>query len=106
MGMDLIPIKPTPDARRYPPGEACAGHIMCLHYNWLNWEWLFDHLDKWGVDTSTFSFYNEGEVIPADVCRAVASAIQSNLSELDEGARQWIRPQIGLWQTCGGYAQW
>jgi len=101
MGMDLKPLNPSDNAPRDKDGEVTMG---C--YGWTGWTWLVDHLNEWGVDTAEFSGYNDGDEISAGTCALVADAIEAHLVELAEWERDWIKPHIDLWRTCGGYAQY
>ena len=101
MGMTLIPIRPTQTA---PPDK--YGGPMGLQYNLDDWGWLRQQLRGWGVDTARFSGCNDGERIPATVCRQVADALAAHLGELDGEQRKWLRPQIRVWRTGGGFRQW
>ena len=107
MGMDLKPINPTKDAPRYPDdGESGSGEVIWGRYNWSGWTYITDKLESWGVDLTDFSGSNDGGVIPAEKCIEVANAIESHLNDLDEEDREWLRPHIVKWRTCGGYEQW
>ena len=98
--MTLIPIRPTQKA----PLDK-NGNSPWLHYNLDDWGWLRQQLRRWGVDTARFSSCNDGERIPAKVCRQVADALESHLGELDAEQRRWLRPQIRVWRTGGGFRQ-
>jgi hypothetical protein len=78
MGMTLIPIRPTQKA----PLDK-NGNPRWLHYNLGDWGWLRQQLRGWGVDTARFSSCNDGERIPAKLCRQVADALEVHLGELD-----------------------
>lgn len=86
MGMDLIGAK--------------------LHYNWAGWFWLIKKLQAWGVDTSEFGFFNDGDPICKETCQAVATAIETHLDELDQPDRDWIVSHIAAWRECNGCEQW
>ena len=62
--MDLVPLNPSEDA----PADG-YGITWGHHYNWSDWRWLIEHLEKWQVDCSEFSFWNEGEVISEATCK-------------------------------------
>jgi hypothetical protein len=94
MGMDLLPIQPT------------VGYATPLSYNWAGWRWLRTKLNEWNVDTSHLRGSNDGDEIPSEKCCEIADAIEAHLYELDECEREWLRPHIVLWRTCGGYEQW
>lgn len=100
MGMDLKPLRPTPNA---PLDD--RGFHQWGHYNWTGWEWLIEHLEQWGVNTGEFVFLNDGKAISEETCLRVANAIEVHLSELEERHQKWLEPHIRLWRTCGGYAQ-
>lgn len=106
MGMDLKPINPSANAPRHStddkwsPNEAFWGR-----YNWSGWSYIIDRLNEWGVDTSTFAGCNDGAVIPDEVCKQVADAIEKNAPNLDEEHRDWLLGHVLLWRTCGGYEQ-
>ena len=53
-----------------------------------------------------FSGCNDGERIPATLCRQVVDALEAHLGELDGEQRRWLRPQIRVWRTGGGFRQW
>lgn len=76
-----------------------------LSYNWGAWRRLIYLLQSWGVDTSEFSCYNDGELISRNTCLAVAWAIEANLEFLDECEREWLEPHIELWRYSGGVTQ-
>lgn len=101
MGMDLKPVKPTKAA----PRDADGGHIWGC-YNWNGWGWLRDFLNRHGADTSHMAGCNDGDLIPADVCRAYADVIERELPNLAGDDRRWLTPHVILWRTCGGYEQW
>jgi hypothetical protein len=101
MGMDLKPARPRKDAPRDEKGRVIWGG-----YNWGGWTYICTKLYEWGVDTSEFSGCNDGELIKAKTCRAVAKAIEDNLHTLDERHQKWLAPHIELWRTCGGYRQY
>lgn len=106
MGMDLKPIRPSKNAPRYPADDKYApGQVIWGRYNIAGWGWIWDRLTEWGVDTSEFSGFNNGDKISAATCRKVADAIEQHLPELDERNRRWLEPHIALWRTCGGYRQ-
>lgn len=100
MGMDLCPVAPSEDA---PTDE--NSHIWG-RYNWNGWRWLVEHLNKWGVDTIEFSGFNDGDLISEETCKKVADAIEKNLHTLDEEDQTWLKEDIILWRTCGGYYQY
>ena len=79
---------------------------MGLNYNLDDWGWLRGQLRVWGVDTAQFSDCNDGERIPAKVCRQVADALAAHLDEIDGEEREWWQPQIQIWRTGGGFRQW
>lgn len=101
MGMDLKPIKPSANAPRNEGGEIRWGR-----YNWSGWSWLRTHLEDWGVDTSELSGMNDGATISEATCLKIADAIEAHLDELNVEDRGWLKPDIALWRTCGGYEQW
>lgn len=77
-----------------------------LHYNWNGWKWLVENLESWGVDVSELKFFNDGDPISAETCVAIAAAIESNISELDDDPREWIASHIEAWRKCDGCEQW
>lgn len=101
MGMDLKPIRPS---KKAPRDE--NGHPKWGRYNISGWSYIWDQLNRWGVDTSEFSGYNDGDKISAKTCRAVADAIEKHLPEMSERDRRWLEPHVILWRTCGGYRQY
>lgn len=94
MGMDLHSVAST------------IGQQFRLHYNWTGWEWLIEHLQKWGLDTEQFSFWNDGELISFEVCNAVASTLSAHIDEIDDEDRPWIESHIVAWRSSGGFRQW
>ncbi len=101
MGMDLVPVRPHKNAPRNDNGA-----VICIHYNWRGWRYVIEKLRQWDVDVSEFRHSNDGELIKAKTCKAVAQAIEDNLHTLDEKEQNWLRPHIDLWRTCGGYRQY
>jgi len=96
MGMDLLP-------RRH------KRKIHGLHYNWSGWSELWTFLNKWGVDTSEFSEWNDGAVISAKTCRIVAEMIKLHKAELSQGGSEWIEGHDKGWRAfgdSGGCEQW
>jgi hypothetical protein len=77
-----------------------------LSYNWAGWRWLVANLEAWGVDVCELKFFNDGDPISAETCRAIADAIYSHLDELDAEDVEWIGPHIWRWRTCTGCNQW
>lgn len=108
MGMDLKPIAPTKEAPRHPADdEYSPSEPVWGRYNWSGWRLQIDLLLKWGADPTALGFAgsNDGQIIPAWACKKVADLIEANLHTLDEETREWLRPKIILWRTCGGYRQ-
>ena len=99
MGMDLKPIDPSPDAPTDEYG------VTWGRYNWSGWSWLVDHLNKWGVDTNEFKGMNDGDPISKETCLKVADTIEQHLDELEPRDQKWLKDDIVLWRTCGGYEQ-
>lgn len=100
MGMDLKPIAPSPDAPEDEFG------VEWGRYNWTGWLWLHRALQNWGIDTTEFSGSNDGAVISDKTCKLVADEIERRLPELEGKYRDWLRPHVAKWRTCGGYEQW
>lgn len=65
MGMDLS-----------PRNRECAS----LHLNWTGWNIFCNLVDALGCDTSSLSGSNDGDYIPAAVCRAFAKSIRSAIA--------------------------
>src|ERR1035437_9089446 len=78
MGMDLSGswMKSTPNEIKKRLGDPC------IHYNWSGWSFITSFLEKHGVDMSSFSGSNDGQLIPRDVCMIVAETIEKYLDEL------------------------
>ena len=96
MGMDLL-------ARRHKK------RIPVLHYNWSGWSELWGLLNKYGVDTSEFSGWNDGNVISAKTCRVVAEMIRLHKAELSQDGCEWIEGHEEGWRAfgkSGGCEQW
>lgn len=109
MGMDLKPVRPTKKAPRYPKDYHYApqrGKVIWGRYNWAGWRCICEHLHQWGVLTKEFDGMNDGKLISAKTCRAVADAIEKHLPELPPDEQEWLKDDIELWRTCGGYRQW
>ena len=107
MGMDLKPINPSKDAPRYPSDDKYSPNdVIWGRYNWSGWSYICNLLNEWGVNTSEFSGMNDGEVISEETCKKVADAIEAHLDELDKEHREWLKDDIALWRTCGGYRQY
>lgn len=77
-----------------------------LAYNWAGWRWLVAKLQSWGVDTSEFTFSNDGAQLSAETCRRVAGAIADHLDELAPEEHDWLGPHVERWKTCRGCEQW
>ena len=104
--MDLKPLRPSKEAPRWPADhEYSPNAVMWGRYNRTGWSWLLKYLNEWGVDTSEFSGFNDGDEISGKTCLAVADAIEAHLHELEKEDRDWLAPHVALWRTCGGYAQ-
>lgn len=101
MGMDLKPVNPSPGAPHHEDGTVKWGR-----YNWSGWRWLTEHLDEWGVDTSEFKGMNDGDPISEATCIKVAEAIEQHINELEPCDQRWLKDDIVLWRTCGGYLQY
>lgn len=97
MGMDLVPISPTSDAPRYPLDsryELLRGKLISPSYSISEWNLLLNRLDSWGVDVAGFSSFNDGDRISAEICRAVADAIEANLHTLPYDG--WDDDRVGF----------
>ena len=99
MGMDLKPIKPTKAAPRDENGEPIWGR-----YNWSGWRHLGEQLIQWGHSdlVNYMSGWNDGEVIPKEICQRIGKAIEEHL---DLEWREYEKMKVVLWKTCGGYKQ-
>jgi hypothetical protein len=92
MGMDLSPIN---------------AKLEGLSYNWDAWLFLMEKLNEWGVDTREFSGSNDGELISASTCRAVADALEAHVDEIPgEKNRKFFRAGIEAWRHSNGFCQW
>jgi len=100
MGIDLKPINPS---KKAPLNE--DGTIKWARYNWAGWSALAEYLEQWGVDISEFSWMNDGDEISEKTCLAVADAIEAHLAEVDEDKRVFLKHNIEIWRTCGGFLQ-
>ena len=92
MGMDLC------------TADASGSHD--LRYNWNGWSYLIDLLNSWGVDTSEFVGFNDGDLISEETCKKVAAALELHLDELSDKDRKWLEPHIEEWRNSGGFRQW
>ena len=110
MGMDLIPVRPSKDAPRYPKNffyKPYRGQPTPARYDWGGWSLITGLLVKWGVKLEGFSGMNDGEIIKAAKCREVADAIEKHLDDPDVAEhKEWLKEDIILWRTCGGYRQY
>ena len=107
MGMDLKPINPSADAPRWPNDDRfSANEVIWGRYNWRGWSWLCHQLEQWDVDISELAGTNDGAIISEATCLEIADAIEKNLNTLSAEDRNWLKNDIQLWRTCGGYEQW
>jgi len=108
MGMDLLAVHPSAEARRFEKDEAwwgcfanCitgpytpppegplraqqehrAGAVVPGRYYIGTWARLLEVLPAWGVNTDGFPVDNRGRVISGRVCRQVADALSAHLVE-------------------------
>ncbi len=108
MGMDLLAVKPSAEARRFEKDEAwwgcfanCttnpytpppegplraqqehrAGAVVPGRYYIDTWARLLEALPAWGVNTDGFPVDNSGHVISGRACRRVADALNAHLVE-------------------------
>lgn len=78
-----------------------------LSFNWTGWHIFLELLEKWGVNTDEFEYFNnDGHPISKSTCMAVADAIEAHLDELDDDIRDWLGPQIPNWRYCNGCSQY
>jgi hypothetical protein len=80
-----------------------------LHYNWNGWSTLIGYLEKWDVDVSEFSEFNDGDLIKPKTCRIVADALLAHWSDVKPQDREWLRGHSYRWQKMaeqGGAEQW
>lgn len=104
-------------------------------YNWSGWRWLYEYLVGWGVGVEELKFTNDGDLISAETCKAIAEALDRHRAELldeedeigpEEEAflnllppkarefiksqtpttSEWIDQQILFWRECNGCEQW
>ena len=110
MGMDLKPVRPWKSAPRNSPLDKYDPNgVIWGRYNWSGWSWILNHLREWGMsqeDLSYFSGCNDGDLIPTKTCQRVADLIEKNLDTLEPDDQVWIKEDIILWRTCGGYRQY
>lgn len=103
MGMDLSGqfMKSTPkDVKKrlmYGPH---------LHYNWSGWSYLCKFLEDHGVDMSSFSGSNDGELIPRNICMIVADTIEKYIHELPQADQDWLKKDIEAWKWARNYRQY
>lgn len=69
MGMDLIARKPKTTASE------------SIHFNWTGWRVLASVLGQLDADLRLMSGTNDGDYIPAPVCRAWSKLLKRALSE-------------------------
>jgi hypothetical protein len=102
MGMDLSGswMKSTPNEIKKRLGDPC------IHYNWSGWSFITSFLEKHGVDMSSFSGSNDGQLIPRDVCMIVAETIEKYLDELSPDDQIWLKPHIESWKWAKNYRQY
>ena len=85
------------------------GRVPVLDYNWNGWATLWAYLNLWGVDTSEFTGWNDGDPIGPETCRVIAQAIRKHFKELSAEDRKWLRGHAAKWQAfaeTGGCLQW
>lgn len=103
MGMDLKPVRPNkkyprnPLDAKYEPGKPQWGR-----YNCWGWSYLLKKLDAWGLQEQ-LPVYNDGELIPAKVCKKIAALITEHESELKGTEQEWILKDVIEWENCGGF---
>lgn len=99
--MLLIPIRPTQKA----PLDRNEMPVL-LKYPWEDWFELRSRLKAWGVDVKPLAETNDGERIPARLCRQIADVIEAHLDEWDADSQELMRSDIPVWRTGGGFRQW
>ena len=103
MGMDLKPVKPT---KAYPRDD--DNRLIWGRYNWSGWRHLGDQLIDWGHSdlVNYMTGWNDGELIPKEVCQRIGKAIEEHLGEIENPEwREYERTKALMWKTCGGYKQ-
>lgn len=83
-----------------------------LHYSWDGWRFLREFACKQGIDAAQITDSNDGNILSAAICRAVANAIESQPSEYD---KFFAGPAYGpapaaeharIWRESSGFEQW
>jgi hypothetical protein len=98
MGMDLVPRRPS-----------IASPKIDLRYNWNGWSNLITYLEKWGVDTTEFGGWNNGDTICVKTCLAVATAIDAHYDTLSKEGKEWLQGHADQWRMlakAGGGLQY
>lgn len=77
-----------------------------LHYNWSGWSFITNFLESHGLDMSTFSGDNSGDLIPRDICMQAADIIEKHIGELPQEDQDWLKPHIESWRWAKNYKQY
>jgi hypothetical protein len=97
MGMDLRPVNsPKYVSAMTENGVAWDDEGKWGRYNIDGWSDLLNYLRRKGF-ARRLPVFNDGELIPAAVCRRIA-----DLLDLAEGEDSWAREHASWWRTCGG----
>lgn len=73
-----------------------------LSFNWHGWAVLADLIERLGCATSTLSFTNDGDYIPAPVCRQFSAALIHALGA--HGTDRLVKVWEPDARICGGWS--
>jgi len=87
--------------------DLSAKNGTAMRYNWTGWNWLVDFLKSRKVDTTEFSYVNDGELISEEVCKEVASAIEAGSEDYNQafGGEPVERGGYGM-RPASDHAKW
>lgn len=77
-----------------------------LHYNWTGWGFITEFLANHGVDMSSFSGSNDGQLIPRNICMQVAHVLEDHLHELEPADQAWLKEHIESWRWARNFKQY
>jgi hypothetical protein len=90
---------------------SCDQNGRDLHYNLDGWRFLQEFASKQGIDAAQITASNNGDILSAEICHAVANAIESQSSEYNN---YFAGPAYGpspakeharIWRESSGFEQ-